>query len=129
MKTNSKIFMTRLKNYMLDCIDFSGYDDSLTDTFQAVYDTFMSEYGNWNIQQHKGNKQKYFAEWLQGLPSCFTIAFYNWEILQLAKTWGSLPENASEKQENKILENYWNFMSYKFFQLLKKEQKENESKN
>jgi hypothetical protein len=54
---------------------------------------------------------------LQGLPSCLNIVFSNYDIIQLAKSWESLPENATEKQEDKILSNYFNFMAAKFFQL------------
>ena len=61
-----------------------------------------------NKQQIPDNQAR-FADWLQGIP--LSIAFANWEILELAVKWGSLPENASEKQEDKIIENYWLFMA------------------
>ena len=55
-------------------------------------------------------------EWLQGLA--LPIAFYNSDILQLAKDWGSIPHDATEKQEYKILDNYWRFMAAKILQLI-----------
>jgi hypothetical protein len=32
-------------------------------------------------------------------------------IIELAKSMGSVDENLTEKQEDKILENYWDFMA------------------
>lgn len=52
-----------------------------------------------------------------GLPSCIDIPFMNYDILQLAKEFGSIPQDASEKEEEKIIERYWDFMANKIFVL------------
>jgi len=44
----------------------------------------------------------------------------NYKILELAKKWGSLPENPIEKQEDKILNNYWAFMAFQTLKLIEK---------
>jgi len=105
------------KQYILDCVDGTGYNKELTtneEKLNFLYDTFKNEY-SWAIDRL--GPYKAFKEWIMGLPSSFNIEFSNYNILQLAKKWGSIPENATEKQENKILENYWNFITAKTFQL------------
>lgn len=114
MKTNNKLHP--VFSYLMECIDFNG---SNSEKLHSVLIVFNSDF---NFDQNKRrypNHKDRFSEWLQGLPSCFTIAFYNSEILELAEKWGSLPINATSEQKDKILANYWNFMSCKFFQLCK----------
>lgn len=57
------------------------------------------------------------ANWLQGLA--LNIEFMNGGIIELAKEWGSLEQDATEKQEQKILDNYWSFMANKCLQLMR----------
>ena len=84
---------------------------------QFVLDTFRKEYG-WNIARHGFNVS--FGQWLIGLPSAINIDFENYKILELARKWGSLPENATERQEDKIINNWFNFITVKFLQLAKR---------
>jgi len=60
--------------------------------------------------------QKAMIDWLQGLA--LNIEFTNYRILKLAVLWGSIPEKATTKQENKILDTYWSFMAVKTLQLI-----------
>ena len=118
-----------VRKYIINCINWTEYDypecrkidDLLIITTEGklnfLYDTFRAEYG-WHIEQV--GEYKAFEEWIKGLPSVFNIAFSNYDILQLAKEWGSIPEDATEKQEDKILNNYWNFITVKTFQLFRK---------
>ena len=101
------------KLYILDCID--SEDESLTTIAEKIAyceSRFNSEAG-WNIDRI--GRQAACTEWLQGLA--INIEFSNYEILKLAKQWGSIPNDATERQEDKILDNYWNFMSAKLCQL------------
>ena len=113
--------------YILDCIDTEGYvviftfEDKNKELLTFLYNTFKKEY--WyreNQIYYKNNIYNCFAAWVQGLPSCFNIEFENYKIIELAKKFGSLPDNPTDKQIYKILENYWNFMTVKTFQLFKK---------
>jgi hypothetical protein len=113
MKTNNKLHP--VFNYLLNSIDFEGSNEN---KINFVLDSFDNEY-NQESKKYISNLQNRFSEYLKGLPSCLNIVFYNYDILQLAKSWGSLPENATEKQEDKIINNYFNFMAAKFFQLCK----------
>lgn len=105
--------------YILDSIDFSDYQiEAETDRekLAALWDEFTRTY------DYEIKRQGYHAamkEWLSGLPTCIGIAFYNGEILELAEKWKSIPKNASEGQQDKILENYWNFMATRIFDLLR----------
>jgi hypothetical protein len=43
----------------------------------------------------------------------------NYKIIELAKEWGALEENAKEKEEDRICENWFNFIANKFNALCK----------
>jgi hypothetical protein len=108
------------KAYILNCIDGSGYDRDLTTDYgrlKFLVETFDSEY-QWHIKQV--GPQKAFSEWLTGLPSACTVEYRNFEIIQIAKQWGSIPEDASEAQEQKILDNWFSFLANKALQMFKK---------
>lgn len=108
------------EDYVIESIDSEGYDanpKTKKEKLQFLKDTFKSEYGHAIARQ---GEQKAFQEWMQGLPSSYNVEFYNNKILALAKKSGSLPQNATEKQEDRVIENYWNFMSVKTFQAFKK---------
>ena len=70
---------------------------------------------NWNIVR-KG-KLSALEEYLTGLPSGFDIPFMNYDIIELAKKFKSLPKKPTEKQEQKILDNYWHFVASKLIRL------------
>lgn len=108
--------------YIIDCIDSECYEIKTVtekEKIEFLLKTFLSEQG-WNIKHYSGNVYKAFENYLTGSPSCFNIVFTNYDIIQLAKSWGSIPQNATEKQEDKIIDNYFNFITNKFFQLVKK---------
>lgn len=110
-------------NYILNAIDGEGYGKTLqtdTDKLQFLADTFNSEYAYKENIRYYGSYSKTFENWLMGLPSCFNVEFRNHAIIEIAKLWGSLPINATEKQEDKILNNWFNFITCKTFQLMKK---------
>lgn len=95
----------KVNQYIIDCIDSECYGvETKTDKekLSFIFDTFKKEKG-WEINQRRKNTQVIFADWLSGLPSCFNIEFMNYKILELAKKWETLPENPTEKQEDKIL--------------------------
>lgn len=111
-----------VKQYILDAISSEGYDVDVEmsiekDKLAFLYNTFKSEYG-WAIQRY--GEYKAFQEWIMGLPSSFDIAFTNYDILQLAYKWGSIKETDTESRKDKILANWFNFITVKTFQLFKK---------
>jgi len=108
------------KQLLIDCIDLNGYDmkaNTPIEKIRAVEKIFYTEYG---YLINRIGKLKALEEWLRGLPSVITIPFYNVEIIEIAKKWGSLKMNATEKQEDKILINYWRYMANQLLQLFNK---------
>lgn len=115
--------------FILQAIDNSGYDaqplNSDKEKLQFLADTFKNEYG-WSIPRY--GIQSAIREWLQGLPSAINLPFYNVDILHYAWLWGSLGHNPSakdknkyqEKEENKLLSNYWQFMAMRILSLFKR---------
>ena len=116
---NRKTFDDIVKSYIVDCINSSGRGlekepETPFDKVQFLKKCFESEAG-WNIA--RAGKVRAMTDWLQGLPSCLSIEFSNYEILELAKKWGSLPEEPTENEKDRIIENYWNLMANKTLQL------------
>lgn len=103
----------KIRSYLLDCIDLSGYDRfkglqlSERERFKAVWSIFLDEYATDYNLKYYGSEQKTFENWLMGLPSCFNIDFENYKILELNIAWGFLPEKASERKEQLILDQWW----------------------
>jgi len=110
------------KNYILDCID--SEDDLINQELtrnqkiRYLFDRFYSEYG---FMVERVGKQKAIAEWLSGLA--IDIPYTHNDIIELAKNMGSVNQNLSTVQEDRIIENYWNFMAYMIL-LLEEEIKE-----
>ena len=118
--SKSSILDKTVKSYIISCIAWDGYNPQNTtyrDKVQFLYDTFISEY-SWRVDQV--GQVNALRDWLQGLPSSLSIVFYDHDILTLAKSWGSLPEDATEDQEWEILDNYWDFIANKINQLFTK---------
>jgi hypothetical protein len=109
-----------VKLYLLSCIDNEGFEDceyyrefkTNQDKIDFLKGRFYSEHG---FLVERIGQQKAVHEWLSGLA--IDIVFYNHEIIELAIEWGSLTENSTEYQKDKILDNYWNFMAAKLCQL------------
>ena len=97
------------KEYILGNIheDIEGNPiTSEADKINYIFDRFNSEYG-WRVNQV--GKVAAMVDWLQGLA--LNIEFYNDEIINLAIRLGSIDENPSEKLQDRVIENYWNFMA------------------
>lgn len=80
-----------------------------------LHKRFKSEYG-YRVQQV--GAMTAMTDWLQGLA--INIPYMNYEIIELAKKEGSLPQNATDAQEQKILDNYWHFMANQVLKLFRK---------
>jgi len=97
------------KNYILSTIDEDVEGNPITsdtDKIKYIFDRFNSEYG-WRVNQV--GKIAAMIDWLQGLA--LNIEFYNDAIINLAVRLGSIDEHPSEKLQDKVIENYWNFMA------------------
>ena len=119
-----KQFNQVVRQYIIDCIDSENYDVVTTtdaEKLTFLYQTFKSEGGNpEQLRYYKGNEYKTFENWLQGLPSSFNVDFENYRIIEIAKQWESIPQDATDRQEDKILENWFNFITVNTFKLFRK---------
>jgi hypothetical protein len=106
-----------VKRYILDHVDGSPYDvvtESDAQKIKFLQDAFESEYG-WRVKQV--GRQQALSDWFAGLPTACTVDFYNYEILELARTWGRLPLESTEAQEQKILDSWFKLVAAKTCQL------------
>lgn len=107
-------------NYILSAIDGDNYGiilNSDSEKLQFLADTFQKEYG---FMINRVGYLKALIEWMQGLPSAFNVDFENYRIIEIAKQWGSIPADATSRQEDKILDNWFNLIANKTIQLMKK---------
>ena len=102
-----------VKLYILNSVSDQAESNEMMQIIKYIDGRFNAEY-EWLIQ--KVGKVNAMNEWLQGLA--LNIDYENYEILLLAVKWGSLSENHTEKQADKILSNYWHFMANKVLQLI-----------
>ena len=104
-----------VQQYIIDCIYSDGYEvETETDIEKLTFlaKTFQSEYCFTSNLKYYKSFQNMFANWLMGLPSCFNVEFRNYYIIEIAKKWQSIPENATEKQEDRIIENWFLFIAH-----------------
>jgi hypothetical protein len=109
--------------YILGCIDGDCYGETLTTDAQKLKflaDVFRSEYCYPKNLQYYGSVQSTLKNWFMGLPSACNIDYENYRIIELAKKWGCLAQDADDRQEDKIIDNWFNWMANKTIQLMKK---------
>lgn len=123
VNTNAKKFKSIVNKYILDAIDGDGYGKELnsdTEKLQFLADCFLNEYCFADNLKRYGTYQNVLSEWFQGLPSVFNIDFYDYKILELAKEWGTIDENSTEKRRDQIVSEWFSFIAYKTIQLMNK---------
>jgi hypothetical protein len=106
-----------IKRYIIAHITADGYNvktDTIPEKVKFLHDTFMAEYGD---LIPRDGRQGAVKGWLQGLPSAVALPYINWEIITLAIETGGLEPDHTEKQAERIVENYFNFMAAKICQL------------
>jgi hypothetical protein len=111
LKTNSKQVKETVREYIKDHLEVS-----ILDFFIQFQDEFNSSY---NIQRYPNNQTR-FNEYLKGLPSNSSFAFYNDEITDLVNSW---VENTDNKKFDitRTIDLYYYLISREFFILLKNE--------
>jgi hypothetical protein len=111
---NSIIDDPRELGYNFNFNKSSNINQSKIDFF---FNQFYQEY-QWQIVRI--GELKALIEYLQGLPSTIHLPIYYYDIIQLAIEYGSIPKDASEKDQMKICENFYNFIANKLIQLKRK---------
>lgn len=120
MKLHHTKYKVNYKNFILDCLDVAE-QTTRQERIRYLFNRFTNEYG-FNIKRM--GKRKALAEWLSGLA--IPIPFYNADIISLAKEMGSVEEDLTAKQEDNILENYWDFMASMILLLEREKQPDSE---
>jgi len=122
LRTNSKKYLNNIQTYLLNAIDSEGYENQPTtdkEKISFLIDCYNSEYNHaYNVKMYP-NEQVRFGNWLSGLPSVLNIPFYPSEILKLARQLQEV-EKYDKKTEERICENYFNFIALHILKLNKK---------
>jgi hypothetical protein len=106
-----------IKRYIIANITADGYQqdpETIPEKVKFLHDTFLSEYG-FHIARY--GLQGAIRGWLQGLPSAVVLPYMNCDVITLSIETGGLEPDHTEKQAQKIIENYFNFMAAKIVQL------------
>ena len=122
LRTNSKKYLANIQNYLLDAINTDDHKTEATthaEKIAFVMACYNSEFNHKFNQARHPNEQTRFANWLAGLPSVLNIPFYNDDIINLAKELQEV-ETYAEKMEQRICDNYFNFMAYHILKLNQK---------
>lgn len=102
--------------YVLDCIQ-SDEVELTTDKERIEY--FFRMFGVEGDCENKRrlcpNEQERIAQYLRGLPSCCGIAYANYDIVQIGKSWGYILD--TERKENEFCERWFNVMALRLMQI------------
>ena len=123
--------MEPIKQYLINSITLDGYTDengneyneaNMTDgeKITAAKRNFESEMG-WLIE--RSGQHRACVDWLSGLCSTVSIAFTYCDIIKLAHETGALNENSTEKDEDRICENYFSYMASNLVELFNKQER------
>lgn len=105
--------------YILDaiCPENTGISsEGMSDTEKVLLllETFAAEKNYPNNFRRFPNAVDRLADWMQGLPSVFNIAFTYCDIIQQGKAWGYCK---TEKQQESFCEHWFSSIACKTFQL------------
>ena len=110
MKLHHTKYKENYKRFILDSLHEVDWNDKKLTTdeekIEYIFDRFNIEYG-WAVE--RVGTQKAMADWLAGLA--LNLPYWYDEIIELAIEMGSIDENPSEKLQNKVISNYWDFMA------------------
>jgi hypothetical protein len=105
MKLHHSKYKANYKDYILENLDVDK-GTSREGRIRYLFTRFYKEYG---FEVQRLGKLKAIAEWLSGLA--IDIPFYKGEQIEFAKAMGSVDSELTEKQEDRIIEGYWDFMA------------------
>ena len=120
MKLNHHKYKKNYQDYIINNIDSDVYDiktESDKDKINFFINVFNKEH---DFEIARMGKYKALASYLSGLPSVINLPIYNHDILEFSKKMGSVNSDLSENQEDKIISNYYNFMSNIIFSIYEK---------
>ena len=124
LKTNSTKYQLNFAKYIISVIDSEDLPSETMTNKEKVFfimDRFVKEYCyEQNLDRHDNDMTKLLAEWLSGLA--INIPYTYCDIIKLSK---ELLETDTLKNEDEIIENYFNFMAIQIFKLANRLHKQN----
>ena len=119
LRTNTKKYLSNIQTYLIDAIDSDGYENQPTtdkEKINFLMDCYNSQFNHaYNVKRYPNNQIR-LENWLSGLPSVLNIPFYPSEIIKLAKDLQEV-ETYDKKTEDRICENYFNFIALHILKL------------
>lgn len=103
--------------YILDSVYSDSVNvDTLSDKekVELVLKTFDKEYNDDYNKRICPNMQIRLANWLQGLPTVLGIAFSDYDIAEIGKSWGYCK---NDKQTAKFVDNWFVNIAYRLIKL------------
>lgn len=102
--------------YILDSIENVDSEVALTDKEKVAYffEHFNKEYNNEYTKRCYPDTQTRIGEYLKGLPSCIGIAFSDYEIEQIGKSWGYCK---TDKERAKFVDGWFDTIAYRLLKL------------
>lgn len=102
--------------YLLDCINTEQIGERATDKekIDFIFKTFEAEYGCPYNKRIYPNERERLSQYLRGLPSSVCIAFTNYEIAQIGKSWGLCKTSEAEA---KFVENWFDVCAFRLIQM------------
>lgn len=107
--------------YVLDAINVTDYDGNEIDAndkerVKYFFECFNNEFNYEYNKRRYPNLQNRISEYIKGLPSCINIAFENYKIAEIGKSWGYCK---TERKENEFINNWFTVIAFRLIQLKK----------
>lgn len=104
--------------YILDCI-YNDEKGNMSDkeAINYFFEAFNKEYNDSYNKRLYPNLQERISQYIQGLPTCISIAFTDYDIINIGKTWGYCK---TEKQRIDFQNNWFSIIAWRLIQLEEK---------
>lgn len=107
--------------YLLDkCISTDNYTGDFSSDKAKIY-LVLANYKSWlsnNKKPRTWSTAHHIGDWLRGLPSCCTVAYWNDEIVKIGQSWG-FPLRTDPAQE-RFADQWWNVCGQRLLEIADK---------
>lgn len=103
--------------YLFDCIYSEEFDvEQMNDRekIEYVFEQFEAEHGGGYYKKSFPDEQSRLADWLQGLPTSCNIAFSNYDIAEIGRSWGYC---ITERTLNEFVERWFLVCALRLIQM------------
>lgn len=101
--------------YILDAINNSENENATDkENINYFFKVFSDEYDNPYSRKCYPVLQTRIAQYIQGLPSCIDIAFTDYDIINIGKSWGCCKTG---KNEDTFIYNWFNLCAQRLIEL------------